>query len=71
MLWWLLGFWLISPALIPIFWMLGRLTQVRELDFRTDRPSRTTIDGPKPWFDWLIVTLGGATLVLEATTVLR
>jgi hypothetical protein len=26
MLWWLVGFWLLSPALLLIFWLLGMLT---------------------------------------------
>ena len=25
MLWWLVGLWLLSPALVPIFWLLGML----------------------------------------------
>ena len=25
MLWWLVGLWLLSPALLPIFWLLGML----------------------------------------------
>ena len=25
MLWWLVGLWLASPALLPIFWLLGSL----------------------------------------------
>jgi len=25
MLWWLVGFWLASPALLLIFWLLGSL----------------------------------------------
>jgi hypothetical protein len=25
MLWWLIGLWLLSPALLPIVWLLGRL----------------------------------------------
>ena len=25
MLWWLVGLWLMSPALVPIFWLLGVL----------------------------------------------
>jgi hypothetical protein len=25
MLWWLVGLWLLSPALVPIFWLLGVL----------------------------------------------
>jgi hypothetical protein len=24
-LWWLIGLWLCSPALVPIFWLLGLL----------------------------------------------
>ena len=31
MLWWLVGFWLASPVLLPIFWLLGSLS-------RDDRP---------------------------------
>jgi hypothetical protein len=27
MLWWALGLWLLSPALVPIFWLLGLLTR--------------------------------------------
>jgi hypothetical protein len=26
MLWWLVGLWLLSPALLLIFWLLGLLT---------------------------------------------
>ena len=25
MLWWLVGFWLASPVLLPIVWLLGSL----------------------------------------------
>jgi hypothetical protein len=25
MLWWLVGLWLFSPALVPIVWLLGKL----------------------------------------------
>ena len=27
MLWWLIGLWICSPVLLPIFWLLGRLGQ--------------------------------------------
>ena len=27
MLWWLLAFWVCSPVLLPIVWLLGRLHQ--------------------------------------------
>jgi hypothetical protein len=26
MLWWLVGLWLLSPALVPMFWLFGMLT---------------------------------------------
>jgi len=25
MLWWLVGLWLLSPAILPILWLLGML----------------------------------------------
>jgi hypothetical protein len=27
MLWWLIGLWLASPALVPLFWLFGLLAQ--------------------------------------------
>jgi hypothetical protein len=27
MLWWLIGLWVCSPILLPVFWLLGRLHQ--------------------------------------------
>jgi len=27
MLWWFIGLWLASPALVPVFWLLGRSHQ--------------------------------------------
>ena len=30
MLWWLIGLWICSPVLLPIFWLLGRLGQSRK-----------------------------------------
>ena len=28
MLWWLVGLWLLSPALLPIFWLLDMCTRL-------------------------------------------
>ena len=36
MLWWLVGLWLLSPALVPIFWLLGMLAS----------SSRSKLSGP-------------------------
>jgi hypothetical protein len=27
MLWWLVGLWLLSPAILPILWLLGMLRE--------------------------------------------
>ena len=27
MLWWLIGLWVCSPVLLPVFWLFGRLHQ--------------------------------------------
>jgi hypothetical protein len=38
MLWWLVGLWLLSPALLPIFWLLARRASSRsELNEPTDK----------------------------------
>jgi hypothetical protein len=34
MLWWLVGLWLASPALLPIVWLLGSLTRAPQENLR-------------------------------------
>jgi len=43
MLWWLVGLWLLSPALLPIFWLLGMLASSRESELNgpTDKTPLT------------------------------
>ena len=43
MLWWLVGLWLLSPVLLPIFWLLGMLASPSgsELNGPTDKTSGT------------------------------
>jgi hypothetical protein len=31
MLWWLVGLWVASPALLPIFWLLERIMRDQRL----------------------------------------
>ena len=40
MLWWLVGLWLLSPALLPIFWLLSMLASSGgpEINGPTDKP---------------------------------
>ena len=35
MLWWLVGLWLSSPALLPIFWLVGSLTRAPQENPKT------------------------------------
>ena len=43
MLWWLVGLWLLSPALVPIFWLLSMLASSSgyEINGPTDKPPGT------------------------------
>ena len=43
MLWWVVGLWLLSPALLPIFWLLGMLASSggSELSRPTDKTPAT------------------------------
>jgi|HubBroStandDraft_2_1064218.scaffolds.fasta_scaffold3559522_1 hypothetical protein len=31
MLWWLVGLWVCSPVLLPVFWLLGKLGRAGSL----------------------------------------
>jgi hypothetical protein len=43
MLRWLVGLWLASPALLPIFWLLGRLATARNRPYAAAPNTSTTI----------------------------
>jgi hypothetical protein len=53
MLWWLVGLWFLSPALLLIFWLLGMLTSSSrsELSKPTDAKTVRATNGllPGPW----------------------
>jgi hypothetical protein len=67
MLWWLVGLWLLSPALLPVFWLVDRLMRaIERASFFTE--NHTMIGRPKPWPDWLVV-LSCAAMLLAITTV--
>jgi hypothetical protein len=67
MLWWLVGLWLLSPTLVPAFWLLDQLVRaVERANFFAE--NHTAIGRPQPWSDWLVV-LGYAVMLLAITTV--
>jgi hypothetical protein len=43
MVWWLVGLWLLSPALVPIFWRSGCSSRTDRLNVRV-RPSTSSRD---------------------------
>jgi len=41
MLWWLVGLWLLSPALFPIFWLFGMLTSSSRSEINEPSDAKT------------------------------